>query len=316
MSKIFITDYISDPSIEKSVLGNVFTSTPSKDMEVALVWHQKVNKEFLDQYPKLKGVVRYGVGYDNIDLNECKARDIVFCNTPDYGVDEVADTAIAMAMNFIRGISEYDSLSKNFKDGSWQENTIKRIRRTSSVRFGVIGAGRIGGNVLLKAKALGFQTAFFDPYLSSGVEKVYRAERFYSMTDLLSQMDVISLHCPLNSETKNLVNADFVSKLKPGAILINTARGGLIESLENFVQPIRNGQLTGLGLDVLPSEPPKDGPFIQAWRGNDQAFVGKVIINPHSAYFSQEAYIEMRTKAAQNALRILNGERPLNIISA
>lgn len=312
---VYITDYVEDPSFEEEILGSYLSSEPTQEIQVLLVWHQKIDDRFLSKFPKLKGVVRYGVGYDAVDLNSIRARDLIFCNTPDYGTDEVSNTAIAMILNISRGVSRYDYLSRDYGDNSWQENTIRDLKRPGETIVGVFGAGRIGGSVCLKAKALGYQVIFFDPYQDRGYEKMLGVTRVESEAELLKLSDVVSLHVPLSDSTRGLVNADFVNMMKPGASLVNTARGELIVNVDVISNGLSSGQLGCVALDVMPDEPPRNDHFlIKAWKKRESWLDGRLIINPHSAYYTKESYKEMRCKAAENALRIIRGERPHNII--
>ena len=314
MTKVYITDYVNDPTIEREILGNNLAKAASKDVEVLLVWHQTVNTEFLDAFPNLKAVVRYGVGFDAIDLVEATKRGIVVCNTPDYGTEEVSDTAIAMIVNITRGVTRYDYACRNYTD-DWQENVIPSIKRNSEIKLGVIGAGRIGASVLLKAKALRLQTGFYDPYVPRGHEKTLDSTRTNSLEELLKNSDIISIHCPLNEETEGLVNASFLSKMKHGASLVNTARGKIISTIDDFYEPLKNGHLSNVSLDVIPDEPPKPSKLIDAWRNREHWLGGRFILNPHTAYFSDTAYREMRQKAALNAKRVLEKKMPFNVLN-
>ncbi|MCK9162303.1 MAG: hypothetical protein M0O97_06000 [Arcobacteraceae bacterium] len=313
MSKVYITDYIDDPYIEKDVLGSNLSNDLHKDIEVLLVWHEQITKEYIDKLPNLKGIVRYGVGYDTIDLKYTKSKNIYVCNTPDYGTEEVSDTAIAMIMNIARGISRYDYQCRAYRD-NWQENTIKTIKRNSDYKLGIIGAGRIGGSIIQRANALRFQTYFFDPYMVRGHEKMLGAKRFETLEKLLNECDIISINCPLSKETFGMINEDFISNMKNGASLVNTARGRIIKDIDLFYEPLKTGKLSNVALDVIPNEPPKDSMLINAWRNKEEWLDGRFILNPHTAYYSDKAYFEMRQKAALNAKRILDGLQPFNII--
>jgi C-terminal binding protein len=315
MPKVFITDYIEEQDIEREVLGDALASEPSDDVHVLLVWHERIDDEYCERLPQLRGVVRYGVGYDSLDLACLQRRGIVACNTPDYGTEEVADTALAMILNLARGVSRYDSLCRAYDDGSWQENTLPSVRRTSEVTLGVVGAGRIGGSVLLRAGALRFRTLFYDPYQPRGHEKMLGARRVESLEELLTESDVVSIHTPLTDETRGLVDARFVGAMKPGASFVNTARGAIVSDLEVFHEPIRTGRLAGVALDVLPEEPPPETPLLYAWRQREPWLDGRLIINPHTAFYSDAAYQEMRRKAAANALRILEGKVAFNVLT-
>jgi len=316
MKKVFITDKVTDPYIEKEVLGDEISDTLHEGIEVLLVWHKQIPNEYIDKLPNLKALVRYGVGYDVFqDLEYIKQKGIYASNTPDYGTEEVSDTAIAMIMNIARGITRYDYQCRDYKDGSWQANTLKNIKRTSDYKLGVIGAGRIGGSVVLKANALRFQTYFYDPYLSSGTEKMLGAKRVETLDELLETCDIISINCPLNKETNAMINESFIAKMKKGASIVNTARGGIVKDLDVFYEPLKSGQLNCVSLDVLPSEPPKDGLMINAWRAKENWLDGRFLINPHAAFYSDKAYFEMRQKAALNVKRVLDGKKPINIVN-
>jgi lactate dehydrogenase-like 2-hydroxyacid dehydrogenase len=315
MAKVLITDYISEPDIEREILGDALASAPADDVEVLLVWHERIDERYLARFPRVRAVVRYGVGYDMLDLECFARRGIVACNTPDYGTEEVADTAVAMILDLVRGVSRYDALCRGHMDGSWQEHVIPTLRRNADLTVGVIGAGRIGGSVLLRASALRFRTVMFDPYRERGYEKLLGARRVDTLEALLAEADVVSVHVPLDRSTAGMVDAGFVAAMKPGASFVNTARGALVKDLEIFHEPLRSGALHGVALDVLPDEPPIDTPLIAAWRGREPWIDGRLLINPHTAFYSTAAFPEMRAKAARNVLRILNGEQPHNLLS-
>lgn len=311
-NKVFITDYVNDPTIEKEVLGEALASVKSEEIEVLLVWHEHINQNYIAQFPNLKGVVRYGVGFDAIDIPLCTSKGIQVCNTPDYGTDEVSDTAMAMITNIARGVTRYDYNCRLFNDGTWQENTLPHIKRNCDITVGVLGAGRIGGSVAIKSKALGFKTLIYDKYAPSGHEKMLGANRELSLDVFLDKCDIVSIHVPLSKETEGIINESFIDKMKIGSSIVNTARGGLISDIDVFYEPLKSGKLADVALDVIPEEPPKNGKLIDAWKNREGWLNGRLVINPHSAYFSDKAYFEMRHKAASNALRILKGEEPIN----
>ena len=314
MTKVYITDYIEDPHLEREILKGSLCDSPSSDVEVLIVWHQLINAKYLSQFPNLRGVVRYGVGFDGVDLEEIKNRRLVFCNTPDYGTDEVSDTALAMMLSLLRGVFAYNFMCKNYFDNSWQENTIPELRRVSSLVLGVIGAGRIGTALMRKAKVLGMSVVFYDPYKESGYEKAIGVSRSYDLADFLKQSDVVSLHTPLTSETLAMVDEDFINRMRPGSILINCSRGEVVKDLVIIYEALKSKQLSSVALDVLPDEPPLSCSLINAWRASESEFSHRIIINPHTSYYTQESYTEMRVKSAENAMRIINGIEPLNVI--
>ncbi len=315
MGSVYITDYIRDPIIEKKILGDLLTDEFHSEIQVLLVWHADINKTTIDSLPNLKGIVRYGVGYDNINFNYATKKEIYVCNTPDYGTEEVADTTLAMMLSLTRGTIRYDSMARTFKDESWQENTLPGIKRLSGLTLGILGCGRIGSSVALRAKAFGMAVIFYDPYQPSGYEKVLGVQRSDSTDDVLSTSDILSIHVPLTEETHGLIDEQFVESMKNEAILINTSRGKVLRDLDFLYDFLKKGKLAAVGLDVLPEEPPNDCKLLDAWRKREPWLEGRLIINPHTAYYSEEAFDEMRRKAAQNALRIIKGIEPLNILN-
>ena len=320
---IVVTDRIDDPSVEKEILGEDYQLVflpdykGSKRAEVLseasalLVWHEFISKEFMESLTNCKMIMRYGAGFDNIDLEAAKQREIVVCNTPDYGVDEVADTASAFILNAIRQIGAFE---KRLNDGGihWGAPSNLPLSRTSEHKLGIIGMGRIGTSLARKMQSFGMSVAFYDPYVARGFEKSIGVKRVEDLRTLQEFSTIISLHCPLTSETKGMVNKDFLAHLNPNTIFINTARGGLVSNLNILNDGLNSGKLSFVGLDVLPIEPADitEEP-IREWI-NNQKFAGKVSITPHTAYYSEEAYSEIRVKAAKNIERFFLGLDPFN----
>ena len=311
---VVITDHVKDWSIAREVLGEALGDRLSAETRVAVVWRHQVDDAFLDTHPGIRGVVRYGVGFDNIDVEAASRHGVVACNNPAYGVDEVADTAVAMAFTLVRGILKYDEIARKLP-ADWQQNVQTTIRRTNRTMVGIVGAGRIGGAALLKFKGLGFQTQFFDPYVPSGYEKMFGCRRAETLADLLAECDVVSLHTPLNAETEGFVDHSFVEVMKPGAILVNTSRGGVVRDLDLIADALQSGRLGAVGFDVMPDEPPQPNRLIKAWHGRLPWIVGRCIINPHTAYYSVESQAEMHRLAAETAKCILMGKWPPNALN-
>lgn len=305
---IYITDYINDFSIEKKILKNSLMTYKDKNInfskvKVVIVWHEKIDKKFLKQFPNTKVVIRYGVGYDNVDVNYLKMKKIIFCNNPDYGVEEVSNTALAMSLSLLRKIYEYDVLSKKLlleKNYEWQEKIFKNTFRLSKIKVGVIGAGRIGSAFINKSKEIFTNISFYDPNLPLGYEKIFNCNRHYNLNNLLKSSDLITIHAPLTKETKNLIDKNNIKLLKKNVVLINTARGGIIEDIDIFYDKFIKNEIGGLGIDVLKDEPPNinKSKILKLWINNDKRLNGKLIINPHVSYYSKESYNEMRKKAA------------------
>lgn len=312
MTKVYITDYIEKPSVEKKILGkNLFTQkilskVQKKKVRVLLVWHQRVDKNFLVDFPNIKAVFRYGVGVDNIDLAYLKKKNIFFRNNVSYGVDEVSDSALSLILNGCRSTHYYNFFSKNYANSKWQENINPLVKRVKKTTVGIIGLGRIGSTLIQKLNSIGFKTSFYDPFKGEEYEKIFSTKKYDNLDLFLSSNNVISLHLPLNNKTQNIVDENFIKKLKKNSILINTARGKLFKDLDLLIDPIKSNKISFLGLDVLPDEPANpNSNFIKKWKMNDPTLAPFVMINPHSAYFSKHSFIEMREKAAINAKNFL-----------
>jgi D-3-phosphoglycerate dehydrogenase len=254
------------------------------------------------------------VGYDVLDLEALKARNIPACNTPDYGTEEVADTASAMIMALQRKIVSYDRASRFYVQG-WQEHTQKPLERTSERTLGVIGVGRIGTAVINRMKPFGYKIIGYDPYQVSGHEKAVGYNRVNMLEELLAEADVITLHCPLTDETDAMVDEQFLGLMKQGASLVNTARGKIVKDLGCIEDALKTGRLASAALDVLPDEPPRDHSLIRAWRNDEEWLLGRLIINPHAAFYSERAFYEMRYKAAETArMYLLTGRLRNHVI--
>lgn len=267
-------------------------------VDALLVWHWKLRSDTAALLDSCRIAVRYGVGYDMVDIQALDERNIPFANTPDYGTEEVADTACAMIMAAQRKIIGYDRACRNYRTG-WQDNVLNPLARTSEQTLGVIGVGRIGTAVINRMKAFGYRIVGYDPYQPSGHEKAVGYIRARSLDELLSQADIITCHCPLTSETAAMIDAEFLRRMKPGAALVNTARGGILANLDCLEAALKSGRLATAFLDVLPQEPPGDHALIRAWRADEEWLRGRFMINPHTAFYSERAWYEMRYKAAE-----------------
>ena len=308
---IGISDYVRPPfDIEAKALGEGiefvdFNSRIEEDINVArlesldalLVWHAPITRRTIQHLDNCKIVVRYGVGYDNICLEALKEHGIPLCNTPDYGVEEVANTAAGLILNLWRKVSAYDLACREFTEG-WMEHVLKPMGRISESTLGVIGVGRIGTALIHRMKPFGCRILGYDPDQPSGHERAIGYRRTATLEELLRESDVVSLHCTLTGETTDMVDEGFVAAMKPGAVLVNTARGRLVKNLDVIEEGLRSGRIGAAGLDVLPEEPPGDHPLIRAWRSFEPWLKGRLIITPHTAYYSDAAWHEMRYKAA------------------
>ncbi len=268
-----------------------------KTCNIILAWHDiKYTKKLIDKLPNCKAIVREGVGYDSVDIQYAAKKKIYVFNVPDYGVGEVADHTIGLFLSLLRKINFVNSeLKKNLN--KWHWSMFKGNKRTNKITFGILGLGRIGTAVALRAKSLGCKVIFFDKYLKTGTNKSLGFYKVKSLKELLLKSDVLSLHVPITNETQKILNSKNLKNLKKNSILINTARGELID--ENYLtQLIQQKYFYGVGLDVLASEPPKNNlKIIKLWRSGRY----NIILSPHGAFYSEESYKEMRKKAVITA---------------
>jgi phosphoglycerate dehydrogenase-like enzyme len=200
--------------------------------------------------------VRAGVGFDHIDLEAAAAAGIPVCNTPDYGTSEVADHAIGLMPALRRGIVSYHHSLVADPVGGFDYTRAPLIRRLRGCVFGVVGLGRIGVATALRAKAFGMNVVAYDPWVSRGSEIAVGVDRVETLKNLLAVSDVLSLHCPLTDETREMINGATIRQMKREAILINTARGAIVD-IRALLDALRNGDISGAGIDVLPSNRPQ-----------------------------------------------------------
>ncbi len=284
--------------------------------DAVLLWHVlPMDGRILDVMERCKVIVRAGVGYDSIDIAACGARGIAVCNVPDYGTTEVADHAIALMLALRRGIVRYHDAVARDPVANWDVPQSPLIPRLRGQTFAVLGMGRIGTAAARRAAAFGMRVVFFDPYLPDGAELGLGCERVESLGELLRKADVLSLHAPLTDETRRIIDAAALAAMKPSAILVNTARGGLVD-LDALTAALREDRLAGAALDVLPEEPPVHGhPLLDALRAREPWTAGRLVVTPHAAWYSQSSYVDMRSKAARTIREVLEGKPPRNCVN-
>jgi lactate dehydrogenase-like 2-hydroxyacid dehydrogenase len=281
-----------------------------RDCAGILAWHNvTIAGELVEQLKSCRIIVRVGAGYDNMALEACGRRGIAVCNVPDYGVNEVSDHAMALMLSLGRGIVRYHEAVATDPIGGWVVDKTPAIRRFAGLTFGVVGMGRIGTAAARRAAAFGLRILFFDPYLPTGTELGLGFARADSLAALLEQSDIVSLHTPLTDETRNMIDAAALARMRPDAVLINTARGPIID-LDALAEALRAGRLAAAGLDVLPQEPPAaETPLVRAVQRREPWTIGRVIITPHAAWYSRDSYGDLRRKAALVARDFLRDGR-------
>ena len=264
--------------------------------DAIIVWHgPRVDADVIARLRRCRAVIRNGVGFDSVDTAAAARAGIAVCNVPDYGTEEVADHALALTLALYRQLFQLDAEAKRL---GWKIHVGPRMRRLSTQTFGIIGLGRIGTATALRAKAFGFRVVFFDPHVPPGVQKALGIARAASLAELLAAADTLSLHCPLNAETRGMIGERELAALRPGAFLVNTARGDLVRKAAVFAA-LRSGHLGGAGLDVVEDEP---------LRTAEEAATPNLIVTCHAAFCSPEGMVEMRGTSARLARAAVLGE--------
>ena len=259
----------------------------------------------LDAFPKVRCVLRSGVGYDTIDGVAWGARGVPVFNVPDYGTSEVADHAIARMLALARGTAAYHDAMRRDPRKNWTYAVAPTVRRLRTSTFGVVGLGRIGLAAARRAQGFGMDVVFYDPYQPSGFELATGLKRARSLEDLLKVTDVVSVHTPLSDETTGLLGAKAFAAAKPGLIVINTARGPIVD-LDALYDALRSGQVAAAGLDVLPKEPADpEHKLIRAFLDREEWLEGRFTLSPHAAFYSPAANDDLRRKTIETLLEYL-----------
>ncbi len=272
----------------------------AKGCDGLLAQYAPINAKVFDALPEVRIVSRFGAGFDTVNVEDARKRGVWVANSPDYGVGEVATHALAMALGLIRHLPFYD---RDVRASHWHYTSPGKLRRPSGLTLGILGMGRIGTRMAHLSKSVFGAIVACDPYIRddqfpAGVERV-------SQEALFREADLVSLHVPLNDETRGVASARMFDRMKPGSWLVNTARGS-VANLEHVLAALDSGQLDGAALDVLPKEPPEaDHPVLRHPR---------VLLSPHAAFYSIEGEKELRRKAAQNLLDWARNGRPTYVV--
>lgn len=240
-------------------------------------------------------IARYGIGYDNVDVEAATRAGIVVTNVPDYCSEEVADHTIALLLALARQVAAGSVAVRN---GDWSLPN-RSIHRLRGRRLGLIGLGAIGRAVADRALALGLEVAAFDPY--ANFDELERVVRARTLEEAIADAHFVSLHLPLTAETTRIINVKTLAAMREGPILLNTARGGLVD-LDAVLAALESGRLSGLGLDVTDPEPLPDDHRLRSHP--------LTLITPHVAFHSIEAVAELQRRAAQEVARALRGDAP------
>jgi D-3-phosphoglycerate dehydrogenase len=316
MPKLVVTDSnFPDLSIERGLAANadvelesIQAESPAEVIETAsdadglLTQYLDLPAEVFEGLSNLQVVGRYGIGVDSVDLTAATAANVQVLNVPTYCIDEVSTHALALLLACARKIPQFN---KTVKAGGWDWTHGKPIHRLTGSILGLAGFGNVSQELAKKAQALGVDVHVYDPYLSAE-EIREEGARKVDFDTLLSDSDFISVHVPLTEETESLFDLSSFSQMKETAILINTARGEVVD-VEALSSALDEGEIASAGLDVLPEEPPEDLPLLNR---------EDAILTPHVAWYSEESQIELRRTITEDVLRVLSGETPENLVNS
>jgi phosphoglycerate dehydrogenase-like enzyme len=268
------------------------------DAAALLVLREPITARVLDGMPECRVITRFGVGLDTVDVPAATERGVRVTNVPDANFEEVATHALALILGLCRRLFAYDRAARA---GNWRAADVGAgIRRLDRLQLGIVGVGRNGGRLATMAGALGMSVVATDPYASDETIAAAGA-RAVALDELLATSDVVSLHLPLTPETRHLIDRSAIESMKEGAMLVNAARGGLLDE-DALRDALESGALSGAALDSFETEPlPADSAL---------AGVENLILTPHAAHYSRESFRETIHKACQDVARVLRGEDP------
>lgn len=312
---LIIDNVFSGYGPEEETLGRfgaeVVTSTGSEENFAELIASAdglivnlaKIGADLIDRMGRCKVISRYGVGYDNVDIDAASKAGIWVANVPDYATEDVSDHAVALLLACIRKIAFRDA---RIREGSWNIMERQQSRRTKGKVMGILGFGNIGGATARKLSGFGFDRMLVcDPYINHGVIKGAGAEPV-DLDRILEQSDYLSVHVPLNDETRHIINTDALAAMKKNAILINTARGGVVDT-NAVIDALKSGEIQYAGLDVHEQEPlPAQSPLFD---------LDNVVLSDHCAWYTEDSLIELKSRAAENVVAVLSGKRPANPVN-
>jgi D-3-phosphoglycerate dehydrogenase len=285
------------PSKDEATLREI-----AADADALLNCYAQLQGDLIRSLRRCRVIARYGIGVDTVDVAAASTAGIMVTNVPDYCIDEVSDHALALMLALVRGLVRAVPATRA---GTWDLATVRPLRRLRGQTLALIGFGRIGRAVAAKSAPLGLRILAYDPYLAPDAIRAGGAEPA-DLPSALREADILSIHAPLTSETRHLIDAAALEQMKSSAFLVNTARGALVDT-RALTAALEAGRLAGAALDVLESEPPPGD--LELLR------LPNVILTPHSAFYSEESLIESQTRAAEEVARVLRGERPRSLVN-
>ncbi|WP_413356798.1 C-terminal binding protein [Robertmurraya sp. 2P01SA] len=274
----------------------------AKNADAIGINYLHIDEEIMSQLEKCKGIVRYGIGTDTIDIMAATKKGIAVCNLPDYCVEEVATHTMALLLDLCRKITYFN---RKVGTGIWNSEYGYEIHRISSLTIGIIGFGNIGRLFASYVRAMNMNVIVYDPYKEDSVFEEYGVKKV-TLEELYQHSDVISIHIPLKDETYHLICKESLNKMKDGVMIINTARGPII-NMHDLIAALKSKKVMGVGLDVLEEEPIE--------QNNELLKFDSVVITPHSAYNSIESSAIQHRKVAETVIELLKGKIPSNTVN-
>ncbi len=284
--------------------------------DAVLAWlAMRLDADAIARLERCRVIVGCGVGVDRIDVTAAARAGIAVCNVPDYGTAEVADHALGLILALARGIVRSHEALRTDVVGAWRSDLAPTLMRLEGARLGLVGLGRIGRAVAARARGLGLEICVYDPHLPTGPEIPGVARCFEDFRTFLGEVDVVSIHAPLTAETRGMFDAAAFRAMRPGALLVNAARGAIVDT-DALADALEAGVIGGAALDVLPEEPPRTGgKLVAAFRADAPWLRGRLVLTPHSAWRSPASYAECRRKAVETALAYLVDGRLRNCVN-
>ncbi len=273
------------------------------DASAVVLIARSIHRVVIDAMNRCELIQTLSVGYDCVDLGYASSRGIPVCNTPVYCTDEVANHAMTLMLSVARKLQRV--LPETAK-GVWEYAYTKPIYNFNGRTLGIIGLGKIGRRIVPKARGFGMKVAAYDPYVDDDIFGLMEVHRAYELEDLLREADYLTVHAPLTPETRHLLDAGAFDLMKSHAVVVNTARGGIIHE-GALAEALAGGKIGGAGLDVLETEPPApDNPLLH---------LDAAVVTPHIAWYSEESFKKDMEQGMDEVIRVLNGRRPRYIVN-
>ncbi|MDD6308959.1 MAG: C-terminal binding protein [Clostridia bacterium] len=272
------------------------------DADVLMFNDAQITEEIIAGLDKCKMIIRYGIGFDNVDLAAAGKKGIYVCNAPSYGTYDVAEHTMALLLSVCKHIPIADKCART---GKWNAENVGKVRRLSGKTLGLVGFGRIARFVAARAKAFEMDLLVYDPFANEA-DVVASGATPSSLETLLKNADYVTLHAPLTEETRHMIGMTQFKLMKQDAVLINTGRGGLVNEKE-LIFALLSGEIGGAALDVFEEEPlPADSKLLT---------MENVVLTPHVAWNSYEGVVDLHKEVTDNVVRVLHGEKPINIVN-